>query len=344
MRRICHHLSAIGLSLGLSVPAADAASSGGWNPNLPAPSQTIDPPHEETLANLVLTPKAEQRLAIKLVAVKTGELPRHQLYSGQVLYPVGRTEPGTIAELQPPDSPAAITALIQAQIAGDAQVQVAEVELEAARITQAREEKLLAARSGTQQAVDDAIARVGKAEAMLTGARAQRKFLGSSLQGFNLRGQVWLRVPIYGGDVARLDRTQPATIRELAASTKAPGMIGQPVAGMPTASTNGVTVDWYYELDNSAGRFVPGQRLAARIARRGTGAGLLIPWSAVLHDIHGGMWVYEQLAPQNYVRRRVEVAFVQDGNAALTRGPKPGTKIVTAGAIELFGAEFGIGK
>ena len=71
---------------------------------------------------------------------------------------------------------------------------------------------------------------------------------------------------------------------------------------------------------------------------------LVAPFSAVLHDIHGGQWVYVAGGPRQYVRRRVQVSRVVDGQAVLASGPAAGTKVVTDGAAELFGTEFMTGK
>jgi hypothetical protein len=71
---------------------------------------------------------------------------------------------------------------------------------------------------------------------------------------------------------------------------------------------------------------------------------LVVPLAAIVHDLNGGAWVYEQLDPNTFTRRRVEVERVVGTQAVLTRGPPPGTKVVTDGAAELFGIEFGIGK
>jgi hypothetical protein len=60
--------------------------------------------------------------------------------------------------------------------------------------------------------------------------------------------------------------------------------------------------------------------------------------------VHGGAWVYENTGALVFVRRRIEVDFVSGSAAVLERGPKPGTKVVAAGAAELFGTEFGAGK
>ena len=70
----------------------------------------------------------------------------------------------------------------------------------------------------------------------------------------------------------------------------------------------------------------------------------MLPWSAVIHDINGGTWVYERRAPHVFARRRVEVAQVVGPWAVLGRGPTPGTPVVSVGAAEIFGTEFGNGK
>jgi hypothetical protein len=77
---------------------------------------------------------------------------------------------------------------------------------------------------------------------------------------------------------------------------------------------------------------------------RGRETRLQVPYAAILYDIHGDAWVYENTAPRAFTHRRVELDHVAGATAILTRGPKPGTRVVTAGAAELFGTEFGAGK
>ncbi len=107
------------------------------------------------------------------------------------------------------------------------------------------------------------------------------------------------------------------------------------------------SIDLYYRLDNRAGRIRPGQKVAVTLELRGPASGqsLVVPWSAVVHDIHGGTWVYEQLADQerSFRRRRVEVQYVDGTKAVLASGPPVGTPVATGGAIELLGTEFGFG-
>lgn len=73
----------------------------------------------------------------------------------------------------------------------------------------------------------------------------------------------------------------------------------------------------------------------------GRAQGLAVPAAAIVRDIHGGEWVYRRTAPDIFVRQRIEVARVDDGRAILSRGLERGAEVVTDGAAELFGTEFG---
>ena len=88
----------------------------------------------------------------------------------------------------------------------------------------------------------------------------------------------------------------------------------------------------------------PGERVNVRLTGKGTETALVVPHSALLNDIHGGTWVYVRTAPHVYVRRRVEVQDIVNDLVLLSRGPDVNTPVVTNGAAELYGVEFGVGK
>ena len=69
----------------------------------------------------------------------------------------------------------------------------------------------------------------------------------------------------------------------------------------------------------------------------------VIPYSAVLYDAKGDAWVYVNPEPNTYVRERITVEFIEGGQAVLTKGPAEGSPVVTVGAAELYGTEFGVG-
>jgi RND family efflux transporter MFP subunit len=152
---------------------------------------------------------------------------------------------------------------------------------------------------------------------------------------------VWIRVPIYTGELPQVVSGAPASVRAL---NGGPVYQAQPAQAPPSADPLATTSDLFFQLDNRQAALRPGEKVNATLPVRGLERSLQVPWAAILHDIHGGAWLYENTAPQVFVRRRVEVDRVVDSTAVLARGPKPGVKVVTAGAAELYGTEFGAGK
>jgi membrane fusion protein, heavy metal efflux system len=155
---------------------------------------------------------------------------------------------------------------------------------------------------------------------------------------------VWIRVPVYVGDLRSISRRQTARVHALNALPGAPSRPARPASAPPTANPTNDTADLYFALANWDNSLRPGQKMGVTLSERASEESLVAPWSAILHDTTGGTWVYENTAPQQYVRRRVEVRRVVNSLAVLARGPAPGTKVVTAGAAEIFGTEFGTGK
>ena len=155
--------------------------------------------------------------------------------------------------------------------------------------------------------------------------------------------RVWIRVPIYVGQWREIDTDQVAKIAEFGQPPKADAREAKPVVAPPTANPMATTVDVYYELDNEDGKLYPGQKLAVTVPLKSRARSLVVPFKAILYDIHGGAWVYEQTDANVYARRRVSVEYVDGDNAVLAAGPDPGSKVVTDGAAELFGTEFGVG-
>ena len=176
----------------------------------------------------------------------------------------------------------------------------------------------------------------------LTAGAGQTVVAGAPLFEVADLSRVWLRVPVYSGDLA--SSALQSTIRVRDVSGTGPVRQAVPVAGPPTADPLVATTDLYFEIANSDGQLKPGQRLVVVLpSRSGTRTGLVVPAAALLYDIHGGTWVYVNERPHVYRRQRVELVETQAGSAFLSRGLQKGDKVVTAGAAELFGTEFGAG-
>lgn len=183
----------------------------------------------------------------------------------------------------------------------------------------------------------------GVLRAMHVGA-GQSVAAGMALAEVVRLDQLWVRVPLYAGDIASIVPGANATVQSLTdASATSTTTIATPVAAPPSASANAASVDLFYSVRGAT--FRPGERVNVVLNTKGASQrGLSVPISAVVRDMSGGSWVYTPTDSLTYSRRRVEIASVQGGRAILARGPAPGTRVVIAGAAELFGTEFGVGK
>lgn len=220
-----------------------------------------------------------------------------------------------------------------------AELAVAEADLKAAR-----ERVALATRSGTSSG-DVLIEAPEAATVQNVHVRAgQTVAAGTPLIDLVRLTTVWVRVPVYAGEARAIDTNAPADVQPLGESTDAPGVPAQPIAAPPSANASTAGVDLYYSLANLNSRFRPGERVAVRLARLESETGLVVPKAALLHDAYGGTWVYVVREPRVYVRQRVVVADITGSLAVLSQGPAAGARVVTDGAAELFGVEFGAGK
>lgn len=284
-----------------------------------------------------------------------------------------------LTPLLTPDGRATLSASL---VDAEGQVNNAKTQLELTRIALDRATRVLKDGAGSQRQVDEAQAAFDVAVKTLDAAAARqavlKKVVGDAESGTAapipidaptdgilravsaLPGQTvpsgaplfevidfstaWVRVPLPVGDLDAIDRTLPARVGKLSAPAGARLPSARPVAAPPSANPLSATVDVFYEMSNSDGSLTPGERIGVTIPLGDARESLTVPWSAVVLDIHGGAWVYEQVAPRRYARRRVIVAYTAGTDAVLASGPSAGTKIVTAGVQELFGSETGFVK
>jgi cobalt-zinc-cadmium efflux system membrane fusion protein len=155
---------------------------------------------------------------------------------------------------------------------------------------------------------------------------------------------VHVRVPIYVGDFPKIDDSRPAQVGELANAPGTPTRPAKRVADPPQGDPLAATVDLFFEVSNGDSLLRPGQRVGVTLPLKGTKSGLVVPRASILRDYDGGTWVYEDIGSHKFARRRVRVDSIEGEVASLSVGPKPGTKVVTDGAFELFGVEFGGAK
>jgi hypothetical protein len=85
------------------------------------------------------------------------------------------------------------------------------------------------------------------------------------------------------------------------------------------------------------------RRLRVRTAVAATEAGrTVIPFSAVLYTPGGATCTYVSTKRRTFEREPIVVDHIEGDRAVLSSGPAPGTRVVTVGAVELFGTESGM--
>ncbi len=287
-----------------------------------------------------------------------------------------------VFQLLPLLDPVGRANLTVAKVDALGQLENAQEQLRGANIGLDRAKKVLAGGAGTQRAVDEAQVLVDVATKALAAAAARKKLMdavvgqveagttaavpveapadgvlravsaqpgqtvpaGAALFEVVDLSRVWVRVPVYVGDLPDVDATAPAAVGALTTRPGDPTRPATPVAAPPAANAAAGTADLLYALDNRETKYAPGQRLGATLSLAGPADALVVPAAAVVYDVHGGGWVYERTGDRAYARRRVVVRYVANGLAVLAAGPPVGTAVVTDGAAELFGTETGFSK
>lgn len=307
-----------------------------------APASVVRISDEGTLERVFLRPEAEGRLGIATAPLERRRLPRTRTLGGEVVVPTQL--PGSEgralvvgAALAPADRLHAMDTLI----AADEAVQRARIDVEAATAALARAERVQRAEAGSVRSVEEARARLEAARATLRAAEVRRKGLAEATFGGG--ETLWVRAPVYVGDLALVAPERSALVtligEPMGASARRATAVAGPRAGNPDAAS----VDLFYAVDNRDGRLRPGEKVAVTIELNDGDEALVVPWAAVVHDVHGGEWVYEHVAPHAFARRRVQVRYVVGPDAVLASGPAAGASVVVAGAAELFGVEFATG-
>lgn len=251
----------------------------------------------------------------------------------------------------------------------DREVAVARAASAAAEARLARTRALAAENAGSQRAVEEATVARDTALADVEAAEARGRAMGSSpllsdvtmtvratvtgvVRSASVRsGQavaagaplleivavdaLWVRVPVYSGDLHRIADDAPASVESL--DQGAP-TIARAIGGPPTADPLLGTVDRYYALEGAS--FVPGERVLVSVPLATRGSERAVPASAVIVDAEGGAWLYVCEDEGVYRRARVEVLRHHEALAVLSRGPEAGTCVVSVGAAEVYGSEF----
>ncbi|MBO9725489.1 MAG: efflux RND transporter periplasmic adaptor subunit [Novosphingobium sp.] len=319
------------LILILPITVAACGQSPSKQTALPSHAEPIA--HETELLRLTLPPAAQRRLGVEISRVGGGSAQRVREVSGEVVVPP------TSADGVPTGALSNLQQIGAQQASADGEMARAQAQARLARIALNRAEALVREEAGSVRARDEAAAALASAQALADAAQQQRRLLGPAIGALGNQATLWVRASVFASDLGDLTQGAEAKVREIGVQGGARG--ARPVVAPPSANTAAGTVDLYYALDNRDRRFRVGQRVSVDLPIAGRNEGLSVPSSAVLRDIYGGEWVYRRMAKDTFVRQRVEVASEVNGQALLARGLENGAEIVSVGAAELFGTEFG---
>jgi RND family efflux transporter MFP subunit len=149
--------------------------------------------------------------------------------------------------------------------------------------------------------------------------------------------RLWVQVPVFAADGARIDRDIPATVtfpgRKRAYDAKS---VNAPQPYEPGKQTVAIL----YEIENPTDEFRPGQAVSVSLPIDKESAALLVPNAAVLWDGMGNSWVYVRTSKTSFRRKKVELGRLFGDKAVVRRGLKEGDDVVTTGAEALYGEEF----
>jgi hypothetical protein len=86
------------------------------------------------------------------------------------------------------------------------------------------------------------------------------------------------------------------------------------------------------------------QRIGLRTARarRASGSAVRIPYSALIYDPSGRAYAFIAVGRLAYREVPVRVAHIDGPAAYLVKGPRPGDRVVSTGAEELYGVQTGV--
>jgi hypothetical protein len=127
------------------------------------------------------------------------------------------------------------------------------------------------------------------------------------------------------------------------ATSKSPGQIiltpvGASRIGLQTSTARAVPVP----PPIVETKVVAGVKHVIRIPAPKPASTVTVPYSAIIYDASGRTYVFTKIRPLTYVEVPIAVDHISGNSAYLKTGPKPGARVVSVGAEELYGVQTGV--
>jgi hypothetical protein len=127
------------------------------------------------------------------------------------------------------------------------------------------------------------------------------------------------------------------------ATSKSPGQIilttlGAKRIGLQTSQANAVPVP--PPIVHT--KVVAGHKHVITIPAPKPASTVTVPYSSVIYDPSGKTYVFTNIRPLTYVEVPITVDHISGNSVYLKTGPKPGARVVSVGAEELYGVQTGV--
>ena len=301
-----------------------------------APLSSVSNPVPESALNTIkIAPEGVKSLRIKLARVTTENIAIESLYPAKIL-PLSVSASGEFVLADDTFTPTSKFAIAQKQIAADEKIAVQRAKLDEAKKALARAEKLARDNMSSQREVEQQQALAATAQASLDAALKERKLLDSSAD------QLAAVVKIYAADMSRIDTQAGARIVDPNGSAKNIDLPASP--GAAKSFSEGAVINLIYKLPPNPKGVSAGQSAGALVKTKDSGRFFCVPGASIIMDIYGNEYVYVKVGENTYARKHVEVKQRLGDKAVISRGLTGNEEVITDGAAEVFGAEFGFGK
>lgn len=148
---------------------------------------------------------------------------------------------------------------------------------------------------------------------------------------------LWIRVPVFEGDLPAIDRALSATVSKPGLESTIPA---EPT-NIPQPTEDGRrTVDLFYEVANPNGVLRPGEAVSVELPTGKTGEQVVLPKSAILWDSMANSWVYVQDEKNVFHRQKIRLGPSSGDVFVVEHGLLEGQSVVTVGVEALYGEEF----
>lgn len=172
-----------------------------------------------------------------------------------------------------------------------------------------------------------------------------RKFAGEVVSISSDQKKAFVQVSFTESDVKDVRREGPGFVLPLARDAKAFRAEARVPGQSSPYALSGPFGTAYYEVDNTALGLAQHEFVFLELPFAGGADKLkIVPYAALIYDARGAAWVYTNPSPFVFVRHPVAIVAIAGSEAILGNGPAVGTAVVTVGAAELYGTEFGVGK